>query len=138
MLEITENLIIKDINEVIEKMQQLKQRGIRFSIDDFGTGYSSLAYLQRMPIDQLKIDRSFVQDISHNENDAAIVDAIIAMAKSLKLDIIAEGVETPEQVDYLVCCGCNAFQGYWFSRPLPGAEVLSKLDTQSKRKRHHV
>ena len=128
MLEITENLIIKDINEVIEKMRLLKQRGIRFSIDDFGTGYSSLAYLQRMPIDQLKIDRSFVQDITHNENDAAIVNAIIAMAGSLKLDIIAEGVETPEQIAYLADCGCNAFQGYWFSRPLPGAEVLSKLD----------
>lgn len=128
MLEITENLIIKDINEVIEKMRLLKQRGIRFSIDDFGTGYSSLAYLQRMPIDQLKIDRSFVQDITHNENDAAIVNAIIAMAGSLKLDIIAEGVETPAQVAYLVGCGCNAFQGYWFSRPLPEAEVLAKLD----------
>jgi len=128
MLEITENLIIKDINDVIAKMQRLKQRGIRFSIDDFGTGYSSLAYLQRMPIDQLKIDRSFVQDITHNENDAALVNAIIAMAGSLKLDIIAEGVENFEQVDYLVGCGCNAFQGYWFSRPLPGAELLSKLD----------
>jgi len=128
MLEITENLIIKDINEVIEKMQLLKQRGIRFSIDDFGTGYSSFAYLQRMPIDQLKIDRSFVQDITRNENDAAIVSAIIAIAGSLKLDIIAEGVETPEQIDYLVGCGCNAFQGYWFSRPLPGAAALSKLD----------
>ncbi len=127
MLEITENLIIKDVNEVIEKMRLLKQRGIRFSIDDFGTGYSSLAYLQRMPIDQLKVDRSFVQDITDNENDAAIVNAIIAMAGSLKLDIIAEGVETPEQVDYLVGCGCNAFQGYWFSRPLPSAEALLKL-----------
>jgi len=128
MLEITENLIIKDINGVIEKMQRLKQRGIRFAVDDFGTGYSSLAYLQRMPIDQLKIDRSFVQDITHNENDAAIVNAIIAMAGSLNLDIIAEGVETPEQIDYLAGCGCNAFQGYWFSRPLSGAEALSKLD----------
>jgi diguanylate cyclase (GGDEF)-like protein/PAS domain S-box-containing protein len=128
MLEITENLIIKDINGVIEKMQRLKQRGIRFSIDDFGTGYSSLAYLQRMPIDQLKIDRSFVQEIIHNENDAAIVNAIIAMAGSLNLDIIAEGVETPEQIDYLAGCGCNAFQGYWFSRPLSGTEALSKLD----------
>ncbi|MEE7626692.1 EAL domain-containing protein [Methylobacter sp. Wu8] len=128
MLEITENLIIKNITEVIEKMRLLKQRGIRFSIDDFGTGYSSLAYLRRMPIDQLKIDRSFVQDITHNENDAAIVNTIIAMAGSLNLDIIAEGVETPEQVAYLADCGCNAFQGYWFSRPLPGTEVLSILD----------
>ena len=128
MLEITESLIIKDINDFIEKMRLLKQRGIRFAIDDFGTGYSSLAYLQRMPIDQLKIDRSFVQHIPHNENDAALVNAIIAMAGSLKLDIIAEGVETAEQVDYLVGCGCNAFQGYWFSRLLPGAETLSKLN----------
>jgi len=128
MLEITENLIIKDINGVIGKMQRLKQRGIRFAVDDFGTGYSSLAYLQRMPIDQLKIDRSFVQEITHNENDAAIVNAIIAMAGSLNLDIIAEGVETPEQIDYLAGCGCNAFQGYWFSRPLSGTEALSKLD----------
>jgi len=128
MLEITESLIIKDINGVIEKMQLLKQRGIRFAVDDFGTGYSSLAYLQRMPIDQLKIDRSFVQEITHNENDAAIVNAIIAMAGSLNLDIIAEGVETPEQIDYLAGCGCNAFQGYWFSRPLSGTEALSKLD----------
>jgi diguanylate cyclase (GGDEF)-like protein/PAS domain S-box-containing protein len=128
MLEITENLIIKDINGVIEKMQRLKQRGIRFAVDDFGTGYSSLAYLQRMPIDQLKIDRSFVQEITHNENDAAIVNAIIAMAGSLNLDIIAEGVETPEQIDHLAGCGCNAFQGYWFSRPLSGTEALSKLD----------
>ncbi|TAN67305.1 MAG: EAL domain-containing protein [Methylobacter sp.] len=133
MLEITENLIIKDINEVIEKMRLLKQRGIRFSIDDFGTGYSSLAYLQRMPINQLKIDRSFIQDIIHNENDAAIVNAIIAMACSLKLDIIAEGVETSEQVTYLADCGCNAFQGYWFSRPLPEAEVLSKLNKPKNR-----
>jgi diguanylate cyclase (GGDEF)-like protein/PAS domain S-box-containing protein len=128
MLEITESLIIKDINGVIEKMQLLKQRGIRFAVDDFGTGYSSLAYLQRMPIDQLKIDRSFVQEITHNENDAAIVNAIIAMAGSLNLDIIAEGVETLEQIDYLAGCGCNAFQGYWFSRPLSGTEALSKLD----------
>jgi EAL domain-containing protein (putative c-di-GMP-specific phosphodiesterase class I) len=131
MLEITESLIIKDINDVIKKMQLLKQRGIRFSIDDFGTGYSSLAYLQRMPIDQLKIDRSFVQHITHNENDAAIVNAIIAMADSLKLVIIAEGVETPDQVDYLVSCGCNAFQGYWFSRPLPGAEISSALNLET-------
>jgi diguanylate cyclase (GGDEF)-like protein/PAS domain S-box-containing protein len=128
MLETTESMIIKDIKEVVEKMQLLKQRGIRFSIDDFGTGYSSLSYLKRLPIDQLKIDRSFVQEIAHNENDAAIVNAIIVMAGSLKLDIIAEGVETPEQVDYLAGCGCNAFQGYWFSRPLSGVEALSKLD----------
>lgn len=128
MLEITENLIIKDIGDVIEKMHRLKQRGIRFAIDDFGTGYSSLAYLQRLPIDQLKIDRSFVRHITGNDNDAAIVNAIIAMAGSLKLDIIAEGVETSEQVDYLVGCGCNAFQGYWFSRPLSGNDVLPKLN----------
>lgn len=119
MLEITENMIIKDINEVIEKMQLLKQRGIRFSIDDFGTGYSSLSYLKRLPIDQLKIDRSFVQDIPFNKNDVAIVNTIISLANNLQLEVIAEGVETLEQVNCLVDSGCNAFQGYWFSRPLP-------------------
>ncbi|MGZ5052085.1 MAG: putative bifunctional diguanylate cyclase/phosphodiesterase [Methylobacter sp.] len=128
MLEITESLIIKDVGDVIEKMHRLKRHGIRFAIDDFGTGYSSLAYLQRLPIDQLKIDRSFVQYIIHNDNDAAIVNAIIAMADSLKLDIIAEGVETLEQVDYLAGCGCNAFQGYWFSRPLSGTDILPRLN----------
>ncbi|MGZ8159520.1 MAG: putative bifunctional diguanylate cyclase/phosphodiesterase [Methylobacter sp.] len=127
MLEITENMIIKDINEVIEKMQLLKQSGIRFSIDDFGTGYSSLSYLKRLPIDQLKIDRSFVQDIAGNENDEAIVNTIISLAGNLKLEVIAEGVETLEQVNCLVGSGCNAFQGYWFSRPLPGAAILAKL-----------
>lgn len=127
MLEIIENMIIKDINEVIEKMQLLKQSGIRFSIDDFGTGYSSLSYLKRLPIDQLKIDRSFVQDIADNENDEAIVNTIISLAGNLKLKVIAEGVETLEQVNCLVGSGCNAFQGYWFSRPLPGAEILAKL-----------
>ncbi|MFZ2406448.1 MAG: EAL domain-containing protein [Methylobacter sp.] len=127
MLEITENMIIKDINEVIEKMQLLKQSGIRFSIDDFGTGYSSLSYLKRLPIDQLKIDRSFVQDIAGNENDEAIVNTIISLAGNLKLEVIAEGVETLEQVNCLVGSGCNAFQGYWFSRPLPGAEILANL-----------
>jgi diguanylate cyclase (GGDEF)-like protein/PAS domain S-box-containing protein len=119
MLEITENMIIKDVNTVIEKMQLLKQSGIRFSIDDFGTGYSSLAYLKRLPIDQLKIDRSFVQDIPHNKNDVAIVNTIISLADNLKLEVIAEGVETLEQVNCLVESGCNAFQGFWFSPPLP-------------------
>ncbi|MGZ5011869.1 MAG: putative bifunctional diguanylate cyclase/phosphodiesterase [Methylobacter sp.] len=133
MLEITENMIIKDVNEVIEKMQLLKQRGIRFSIDDFGTGYSSLSYLKRLPIDQFKIDRSFVQDIVHHENDAAIVNTIISLAGNLKLEVIAEGVETQEQVNCLVDSGCNAFQGYWFGRPLSGADALLKLDKLNTR-----
>ncbi len=119
MLEITENMIIKDVNTVIEKMQLLKQSGIRFSIDDFGTGYSSLSYLKRLPIDQLKIDRSFVQDIPHNKNDVAIVNTIISLADNLKLEVIAEGVETLEQLNCLAESGCNAFQGFWFSPPLP-------------------
>ncbi|MCX7095669.1 MAG: EAL domain-containing protein [Methylobacter sp.] len=119
MLEITENMIIKDVNTVIEKMQLLKQSGIRFSIDDFGTGYSSLAYLKRLPIDQLKIDRSFVQDIPYNKNDVAIVNTIISLADNLRLEVIAEGVETLEQLNCLAESGCNAFQGFWFSPPLP-------------------
>ncbi len=132
MLEITENMIIKDIADVIEKMQRLKQKGIRFSIDDFGTGYSSLSYLKRLPINQLKIDRSFVQDIVDNENDAAIVNTIISLANNLKLEIIAEGVETLAQVNSLVGSGCDAFQGYWFSRPLSGAEVLTQLKPEGR------
>jgi diguanylate cyclase (GGDEF)-like protein/PAS domain S-box-containing protein len=121
-LEITESLVMENVDEAIGKMTELKANGIRFSIDDFGTGYSSLSYLRRLPVDQLKIDRSFVRDIVADSDDAAIIETIIAMTKHLELGVIAEGVETREQLDFLKEKGCTAFQGYYFSRPVPAEE----------------
>jgi diguanylate cyclase (GGDEF)-like protein/PAS domain S-box-containing protein len=117
-LEVTEGLLMDSLDEVIEKMHELRTHGVRISIDDFGTGYSSLAYLKRLPLDQLKIDQSFVRDITHNVNDAVVVETIIAMARHLGLSVIAEGVENREQLDFLISNGCNAYQGYYFSHPL--------------------
>ena len=122
-LEVTEGLIINNVDKVISKMHLLKQWGVRFAIDDFGTGYSSLAYLRKMPIDQLKIDRSFVQDIVSSNSDAVIVDTILSMASHLELEIIAEGVENQAQIDHLLKSGCKGFQGYWFSQPLTPEEI---------------
>lgn len=128
VLEITEGMIIKNLDRTISNMQTLKKTGIRFSVDDFGTGYSSLAYLKQLPIDELKIDRSFVCDLENDQNDAAIVDTIVAMARHLNLEIIAEGVERKEQLDWLIECGCNGFQGYYFGAPVPADEIHSKND----------
>jgi diguanylate cyclase (GGDEF)-like protein len=118
-LEITETLMIKDVDETIEKMIALKSKGISFAIDDFGTGYSSLYILKRLPLDQLKIDRSFVRDVLSDPNDAAIADMIVMLAKTLGLEVVAEGVETAEQLDFLANSGCHVSQGHVFSRPLP-------------------
>lgn len=118
-LELTESLLLNDVDDVIAKMTALKARGVGFSLDDFGTGYSSLAYLRRLPLDQLKIDRSFVSDVVSNDNDAAITSAIVALARKLGLSVIAEGVETPQQREFLVRQGCYAYQGYLFGRPAP-------------------
>ena len=118
-LELTESLLVSNVEDVIEKMMALKAVGISFSLDDFGTGYSSLAYLKQLPLDQLKIDQSFVKDILTNSNDAVIAKTIIALANSLGLAVIAEGVETDAQRYFLAKHGCPAYQGYLFSRPLP-------------------
>jgi diguanylate cyclase (GGDEF)-like protein/PAS domain S-box-containing protein len=118
-LEMTESLLVSDIDMVIEKMFALKAKGVCFSLDDFGTGFSSLSYLKRLPLDQLKIDKSFVQDVLIDPNDAAIAKTIIALAQTLGLGIIAEGVETEAQRDFLVHAGCHSYQGYYFSKPLP-------------------
>ncbi len=117
-LELTETLLIANVEQIIEKMLALKAEGVGFSLDDFGTGYSSLSYLKRLPLDQLKIDQSFVRDMLSDANGSAIVKTIIALARSLDLGVIAEGVETAAQRDFLAGVGCNAFQGYFFSRPL--------------------
>jgi diguanylate cyclase (GGDEF)-like protein/PAS domain S-box-containing protein len=118
-LEITETLLLTDVDNIILKMTALQAHGIRFSLDDFGTGYSSLSYLKRLPLDQLKIDRSFVRDVLTDPNDAAIVRTILALGHSLGLSVIAEGVETEAQCDFLAELDCHAYQGFLFSKPLP-------------------
>jgi len=126
-LEITESILMEDTKRTKNTLLRLSQMGIGLSLDDFGTGYSSLAYLKHFPIDNVKIDRSFVIDLPHNENDAAISNAIIAMAHTLGLVVIAEGVETQEQFHFLKKQQCDAIQGYFFSRPLPESEFESLL-----------
>jgi diguanylate cyclase (GGDEF)-like protein/PAS domain S-box-containing protein len=118
-LELTESLLVENVDETIRKMSTLKAEGVGFSLDDFGTGYSSLAYLKRLPLDQLKIDRSFVNDAQNDHNAAVIIRAIISLGQSLGLEVIAEGVETEQQYDFLVHNNCHGYQGYYFSRPLP-------------------
>lgn len=117
-LELTESLLVDNVEEIIEKMHRLKARGIGFSLDDFGTGYSSLSYLKRLPLDQLKIDQSFVREVLSDPNDAAIARTVVALGQSLGLGVIAEGVETAAQRDFLAASGCHAYQGYFFSKPL--------------------
>jgi diguanylate cyclase (GGDEF)-like protein/PAS domain S-box-containing protein len=117
-LELTESMLVDSIEEVIGKMTELKSHGLRFSLDDFGTGYSSLAYLKRLPLDEFKIDRSFVQDILVDASSGAIAQTIISLSRAMGLPVIAEGVETEEQRDFLVRLGCHLFQGYLYSRPL--------------------
>jgi|CXWL01.1.fsa_nt_gi two-component system CheB/CheR fusion protein len=126
-LEITESLLAENVHEVNETLHQLSAMGFKILIDDFGTGYSNLSYLKHYTIDTLKIDRSFVRDITSDENDAAIVTAIIAMAHSLNIQVIAEGVETKEQIDFLQQRGCKQCQGFYFSKPLPATEIVEKL-----------
>jgi diguanylate cyclase (GGDEF)-like protein/PAS domain S-box-containing protein len=126
-LEMTESVIIENADAAVTTMRQLSEMGVQLSIDDFGTGYSSLSYLKRFPISLLKIDQSFVRDITSDNDDAAIVKAIIALAHSMKLKVIAEGVETGEQLTFLRQQNCDQIQGYYFSRPLPAAQVETLL-----------
>jgi EAL domain-containing protein (putative c-di-GMP-specific phosphodiesterase class I) len=118
-LELTESMLVDDVDGVINKMSALKAQGVGFSLDDFGTGYSSLAYLKRLPLNQLKIDQGFVRNIVTDPNDAAIAKMVVALAESMGLSVIAEGVELQAQADFLAHLGCHAYQGYLFSRPLP-------------------
>ncbi|MGR9052770.1 MAG: EAL domain-containing protein [Gammaproteobacteria bacterium] len=126
-IELTEGVVIDNIADTVKKMRALKELGVRISIDDFGTGYSSLTYLKRLPLDELKIDQSFVRDIASDYNDAVIIETIINMAHNLGLDVIAEGVETEEQKNYLSEKGCPVFQGYYFSRPLPASDFKKRM-----------
>jgi EAL domain-containing protein (putative c-di-GMP-specific phosphodiesterase class I) len=126
-LELTESVIMRDAADTVRRLRELTALGIQLAVDDFGTGYSSLGYLRTFPIRSLKIDRSFIRDIDRDPNGAAIAQAIIALASSLSLKVIAEGVETREQLDMLRSWRCEEMQGYFFCRPLPADELLSLL-----------
>jgi len=126
-LELTESLLLENIEDTIAIINALNKIGVRFSLDDFGTGYSSLQYLKRLPLDQLKIDQSFVRDIATDGSDKAIVSTIIVMAKSLKLNVIAEGVETEAQRKFLKKNGCTHYQGYLFGKPMPIEQFEASL-----------
>lgn len=132
-LEITESHLMHNLSDMIETMKRLGDLGIQFSIDDFGTGYSSLSYLRQLPIANLKVDRSFIMNLPGNTDDASITEAIISMAHSLKQRVIAEGVETVEQLEFLRAHGCDAVQGYYFSKPLPAADLVSVFERGFKR-----
>ncbi len=122
-LELTEGIFVTDTDKAVRIIGELKNIGVKLSIDDFGTGYSSLSYLKRFAVDTLKIDRSFIMGIPQDEDDVAITLAIISMAQSLRLSLVAEGVETPAQMDFLRQAGCTSMQGYLFSRPVPAEEM---------------
>ena len=126
-LELTESLIMQDVQQAVETMHRLEQLGVHLAIDDFGTGYSSLASLKRFPVGRLKIDRSFVQDLPEDNDDAAIARAVISLAHSLQLRVIAEGVETREQVDFLRAAGCDEIQGFYLSRPIDARALQAIL-----------
>jgi EAL domain-containing protein (putative c-di-GMP-specific phosphodiesterase class I) len=127
-LELTESVLAQDLNVIAQKMSALKALGVTFSLDDFGTGYSSLAYLKRLPLDQIKIDRGFVRGLPDSANDAAIVRTVIALGQQLGFEVIAEGVETAEQLDFLCRHGCGLYQGYLFGRPVPSQALMVAAD----------
>jgi EAL domain-containing protein (putative c-di-GMP-specific phosphodiesterase class I) len=132
-LELTESMLVDNVEAIIVKMGELRAHGVGFSLDDFGTGYSSLSYLKRLPLYQLKIDQGFVRNIVTDSNDAAIAKMVVALADSLGLAVIAEGVELQAQADLLAHLGCHAYQGYFFSRPLPlqALEALTDWPAQA-------
>ncbi len=131
-LEMTETMIIGDIEDTISKMHELRELGVTFALDDFGTGYSSLSYLKRLPVDQVKIDQSFVRDLVIDTGDAAIVQTIINMSHTLDLQVIAEGVETDDQLEFLLANRCKHFQGFLFGRPVPAERFMELLDAMKQ------
>ena len=128
-LELTESVLMKNVEATASTLQTLRETGVQVSVDDFGTGYSSLSYLRKFPIDALKIDQSFVRQISGAADDAAVVIAVISMARNLKLRVIAEGVETQKELAFLQAHGCDEVQGFYFSRPVPPGQFAKLLET---------
>jgi EAL domain-containing protein (putative c-di-GMP-specific phosphodiesterase class I) len=126
-LEVTESLLLSNTDMTSSVLKELKRMGLKLAIDDFGKGYSSLSYLKQFPFSKLKIDRSFIRDVPANPEDAAIIAAIVSMAKSLSLKVIAEGVENEAQMSFLRMLHCDEIQGYYFSKPLAADEVADKL-----------
>jgi EAL domain-containing protein (putative c-di-GMP-specific phosphodiesterase class I) len=127
VLEVTESLLVRDVEKCTERMRELRARGISISLDDFGTGYSSLSYLKVMPLDEIKLDRSFVTDIGNSGRDQALVAAVVQLARNLDLRVVAEGVETEVQASVLANMGCHVHQGYLFGRPAPAASFSAYL-----------
>ena len=127
-LEITESVLMDDPEAVMQTLARLRGLGVRLVLDDFGTGYSSLAYVKRFPIEVLKVDRSFVMDLAQEGHDTTIVEAVINMARGLRIEVVAEGVETEEQAALLNDLGCELAQGYLYSRPVPAAQAAKLLD----------
>jgi diguanylate cyclase len=128
-LEITESHIMEDVTATVAKLEQLKALGVRLAVDDFGTGYSSLGHLMRFPIDNLKIDKSFIQNLPNGQtvkgkNDTVIVEAVVALSRALDLGVVSEGVESSQQVAHLRDLGCDAGQGYYFAKPMPAEAVV--------------
>jgi EAL domain-containing protein (putative c-di-GMP-specific phosphodiesterase class I) len=130
-LELTESLLLDDVEDVIDKMAALKAHGVGFSLDDFGTGYSSLSYLKRLPLDQLKIDRAFVRDVLSSTSDAAIARTIVTLGQHLDLKVVAEGIETGEQWEFLKLLNCQTYQGYLFGKPVPAAQFEADLTRET-------
>ncbi|MHB1204675.1 MAG: EAL domain-containing protein, partial [Rhodospirillaceae bacterium] len=126
-LEITESMLMNDVEAAITRMQSVRDLGCGLSIDDFGTGYSSLSYLSRFPITTLKIDRAFVKDVQENQNTKEIARAIIGLSRGLNLEVVAEGAELLEHVEFLKDNGCDIIQGFYFSKPLPAKDFEKKL-----------
>jgi EAL domain-containing protein (putative c-di-GMP-specific phosphodiesterase class I) len=126
-VEITESALMSDPEESVAILRRLSEMGVLVSVDDFGTGYSSMSYLQRFPIDKLKIDRSFISEVTSSNDDASIVSAIVSLGHTLNLKVIAEGVETPEQLEFLKMLGCDQYQGFHYSRPMPAAEFAELI-----------
>ncbi|CAB5680290.1 Bacteriophytochrome cph2 [Comamonas aquatica] len=128
-IEITESLLMKDVESIVARIQRLRDTGVHISIDDFGTRYSSLNYLRRFSVNRIKIDQSFVRDLGLSQDSYAIIQAIVGIAQNFKLNVIAEGVETAQQLEILHQLGCNEMQGYFFSRPLPFEKTVEFLKT---------